>query len=238
MEPPNQEKTDRPPVTDAYTMKKTALVFGATGLVGSHLVEQLSNDDRYDRILTFTRTPFNSGSRNVVNHIIDFDRLEESAGLIRGNEIFCCLGTTIKKAGSQQNFRKVDLEYPDRIAALGSKNNVRHFLVISSIGANPESRNFYLQTKGQMEECIRKQPFSRISILRPSLLLGKRKEFRMGELLGKGFMKITGFLLGGSLKKFRGIQASTVARAMIRIANGDYGKEIYESDKIAAIGRQ
>jgi uncharacterized protein YbjT (DUF2867 family) len=219
-------------------MQKTALVFGATGLIGSHLIKQLSNDERYGKIIAFSRSALTPLPEKVDNQLIDFEKLGETASLITGDEIFCCLGTTIEKAKTREAFRKVDLDYPLQIANIGKRNGVSHYLVISSIGANPKTGNFYLQTKGLMEEGLRKAGLPRISILRPSMLLGKRNEFRWGEEIGKGFIWLTGFLLAGNLKKYRGIHASVVARAMIRIANGDYGKEIYESDKIAIIGKQ
>jgi len=141
----------------------------------------------------------------------------------------------MKKAGSKAAFEWADLVLPGKIAEIASRNEVRKFLVISSIGANPLSSNFYLRTKGKMENIISENRFEQIFILRPSILLGKRQEYRLGEEFSKIFMKIFTFLLFGPLKKYRGIEASRVAETMILLANSDKTRIVYESDEIQDI---
>ncbi|HSO78416.1 MAG TPA: SDR family oxidoreductase, partial [Bacteroidales bacterium] len=147
-------------------------------------------------------------------------------------DIFCCLGTTIKKAGSQEAFRKVDLEAPAKIASIAAENEVKQFIVISSIGADPGSRNFYLRTKGQMEQTVQKEHFQAVAILRPSMITGKRKEFRMAEETGKMIFRPLEKLLLGRLRKYRSIKAKTIARAMVNIALTPQDKTVFESHEI------
>lgn len=217
-------------------MAKTANVFGATGLTGKMLTERLIADNRYALTRIFVRrdvgTYLNSETIKV-----DVENLWKIESLISGNEVFCCLGTTIRQAGSKEAFRKTDLELVVRIAEYARANGVSHFLVISALGADPASKNFYLRTKGEMEEALKKIGFPRLSILRPSLLLGPRKESRIGETVAKVLMKVfSPFMLGG-WKKYKAIHASTVASAMIAIANTDLKQTVYESDELEQLGK-
>ena len=152
--------------------------------------------------------------------------------------MFCCLGTTIAAAGSKEAFRKIDFDLPVKIAEEASKNNIFSFLIISSLGADTKSSNFYYKTKGEMEKTIQKFSFRKISILRPSMLLGGRKEFRLGEIIGKELMRALSFVFVGSLKKYKAIHAQNVAKAMVEIANNDFGKTIFESDEIRNIAKR
>jgi uncharacterized protein YbjT (DUF2867 family) len=136
--------------------------------------------------------------------------------LLSATDYFCCIGTTIKKAKTQEAFRTVDYGIPLRIATLAQKLNIPNFIIISSVGARSNSRNFYLSTKGEMEAAVRKVYHGNLKFLRPSLLLGKRKEFRKGENAAINFMKTFGWIFAGPLKKYKAISASTVAKAMIQ----------------------
>jgi uncharacterized protein YbjT (DUF2867 family) len=153
--------------------------------------------------------------------------------------VFCCLGTTIKKAGSQEVFRKVDYAYPLRIAELAIANGAEQLLIVTALGADPNSRIFYNRVKGEIEQAISKIPFRAIHIFRPSILVGNRRESRPGERIGIAAMKFFSFLMVGSWRKYRPIRAELVARAMIAAAKmSRYGISIYESDEIMRMGLQ
>ena len=219
------------------TREKTALVFGATGLVGTELCNLLIYDDHYDCVKVFVRQKMDLQHPKLVQVVNDLKEISGIESEIKGDDLYCCLGTTKKKAGSREAFEKVDLELPLKIAEIARKNQVRKFIVVSSIGAKPTSRNFYLRTKGKMEESILAMDFDNICIVRPSILLGQRKESRFGEEAGKVLVRIFSFLLNGPLKKYKGIHAQTVARAMIRLANTVNHKVVLESHKLQEMGR-
>jgi len=217
-------------------MTKTAIIIGSTGLTGSHLLKILLNSDVYDKVISFVRRSSKISHPKLIQHIVDFDDTDTYNDYMEGNDMFCCLGTTIKKAGSQEAFEKVDLTYPIHFAKAAAVRGVKQFSIISSIGANPESGNFYLRTKGKCEEELRKLPFQSISIFRPSLLEGNRKEFRIGERMAEYAMKVLSVFFIGRLKKYRPIKAKKVAESMYRIAQQNtVGFHIYESDEIANI---
>lgn len=214
-------------------MKKSAIVVGATGLVGANLVKQLCEREEYISVLTLNRNPLNIKHEKLVQKMISFDDLVEG-DLEYADEVFCCLGTTRKKAGSREQFEKVDFEYPLRVAAIAKNKGIEHFLVISAMGASEHSAAYYSRVKGKVEGALIKMGFPRLSIIRPSLLTGERKEFRLGERFGAAIMKVTNPLLIGGLKKYRSIEASQVAMAMIAIAlsNDKEPVKIYKSNKL------
>ena len=168
---------------------------------------------------------------------VDFDKLDESASLISGDDCFCALGTTMKKAGSREAFRKIDYDLVLKVAELAKKNGVKRFLVVSSIGANLSTSNFYLKTKGEMEEALKQFSFEQLTIVRPSILVGKRNEFRLAERIGILFARILSPLMIGPIKKYRPIKAKSVARAMMNLANSSTGKIIYESNELSQIAK-
>lgn len=212
---------------------KTAIVLGATGLTGSHLVEILLKSSEYENIIVFVRKELNIKNRKLTQYIIDFENIDYYQDLIRCDDMFCCLGTTIKKAGSQENFKKVDYDYPVHFARIAKQNGTAHFLMISSIGANAKSSNFYLRTKGEVEEVIKGIQFESTSIFRPSILVGDRKEFRLGEKIGTFFARIMSVFMLGKLRKYRPVKATQVAQAMYRVAQSQKsGATVYESDAI------
>jgi uncharacterized protein YbjT (DUF2867 family) len=216
---------------------KTAILFGSTGLTGSNVLRHLVDSPIYSRIILFNRQLQKISHPKITEQLFAIDNLDGVAGLIVGDDLFCCLGTTIKKAGTQEVFRKVDLDAPVKLAEFASRNKLKNFIVISSIGANALSKNFYLQTKGLMEQSILASGIEKIVIVRPSMLLGHRNKFRFGELIGKAMMSVLGLLFVGNLKKYKGIQAETVAKAMINLANNPQDKAVFESDELQKIGK-
>jgi uncharacterized protein YbjT (DUF2867 family) len=216
---------------------KTALVIGSTGLVGSHLLNLLLDSNDYIKVITFVKRDAGIKHPKLTQHIIDFDKPETYKELVFGDDFFCTIGTTIKKAGNKDAFRKVDFEYPRQFAAFALQNKVKNFLIISSLGADANSGNFYLKTKGEIQDFLKDCNFESVSVLQPSLLLGDRKEFRLGEKIGTFFMKTLSFIFIGNLKKYKPIQSEAVAKAMLIIAQQNNSSfKIYESDVIQEIG--
>lgn len=216
---------------------KTALIIGSTGLVGSHLLNLLLDNNDYIKVITFVKRDTGIKHQKLTQHIIDFDKPETYKELVVGDDFFCTIGTTIKKAGNKDAFRKVDFEYPKQFAAFALQNKVKQFLIISSLGADSNSGNFYLKTKGEIQDFLKDCNFESVAVLQPSLLLGNRTEFRLGEKIGAFFMKTLSFLFLGNLKKYKAIEGKTVAKAFLAIAKtNNSGFKIYESDVIQEIG--
>ena len=206
---------------------KIALVAGATGLVGSQLVSMLVEDKGYQTIKCLTRKPVQYKSDKIINLVTDLDSLADQKDKLRADDIFCCLGTTMKVAGSKAAFRKVDFDYPSRLAELCKGQGARQFLLVSALGADRDSNVFYNQVKGELEDAISKVGFQSFHIFRPSLLLGSRGEKRAGEKVAKVVMKFFDFLIP---KKYKAIESSKVAKAMLLSASKDLqGQHIYES---------
>ena len=215
---------------------KTALMIGSTGLIGSQLLELLLESKEYEKVITFVKRDSGIQNRKLKQHIIDFDKPETYQNLVIGDDFFCTIGTTIKKAGSQEAFRKVDFEYPKQFATIASQNKVNQFIIVSSLGANVTSSNFYLKTKGEIQNFLKDCNFESVSIFQPSLLLGNRTEFRLGEKIGTFFMKLISFLLIGNLEKYKPIECKTVAKALFKIAQQNKkGFHVIESDIIQEI---
>lgn len=212
--------------------QKTALIFGATGLVGNLLLEELVKSGKYSLIKIFVRQPAGITSDGIEEVITDFSNSGSFSSKLNGNDLFICLGTTIKKAGSVANMEKVDRDLPVLITELAKANGVERIAVVSSIGADPGSKNYYLRIKGEMEEGILKSGINKIVIARPSMLLGDRKERRVGEIAGKIVMKTVSPLLAGKLTKFRAIHGRDVARALIVLLDRETDKKIFESDEL------
>jgi uncharacterized protein YbjT (DUF2867 family) len=218
--------------------QKTALIFGSTGLIGNLLLEELIISEEYKEIRVFVRQATGVSEAKVLEYAVDFTNPGTFSNLITGNDLFICLGTTIKKAGSVQKMEEVDRDLPVKIAELAFANGVNKIAVVSSIGANPLSSNYYLRIKGEMEQEIMKLRFENIAIVRPSMLMGERKEKRAGETAGKVVMKIVNPLLIGKMKKYRGIHGRDVARAMITILKNNPVKILYDSDELQKIANQ
>lgn len=210
---------------------KTAVVIGSTGLIGTELVRQLQASPHYRSVLLLNRRPSGHGQSKVAERIVDFDA-PDLAG-VSADDLYCALGTTRRKAGSEAAQYKVDYEYTAVIAARLRKQGVRRIALVSSVGAAPKATSFYLRTKGQLEETIIGLGFEQTVIVRPSVLIGRRTEFRMGEEAAILLLKLLSPVMVGGLRKYRGIEASLVARCLVRAANsGIPGVQLIESDKI------
>lgn len=211
-------------------MPKTALLLGASGLVGSHLLQQLLGDARYETVVALVRRPLDLHHPKLRQEIIDFDHPDPEK--IKGDDLYCALGTTLRKAGSKEAQYRIDCIYPYEIGRIGRQNGVQQYLLVSSVGADAKSSNFYLRTKGELEEKLMALDFKTFVAARPSFLLGERNEFRLGEKIGIVLAQTFAFLIP---KKYRGIQASQVATALIELANRDLGGvHLIESDQLQA----
>jgi uncharacterized protein YbjT (DUF2867 family) len=210
--------------------KRNALITGATGLVGSSLLNRLLADDRYARVLVVARRPIAVSDPKLVQLHVDFDKIEALKPGFPIDEVFCALGTTIKTAGSQDAFYKVDYSYVVNLGKWSSAHGVKKFLVVSSMGANAKAGVFYSRVKGEMETAISQLNIPQIAVFRPSLLMGNRTEKRGGEKIAQAVMGALGFLFVGPLLKYKGIQADAVAKAMINAANKELkGFAVFES---------
>jgi uncharacterized protein YbjT (DUF2867 family) len=214
-------------------MGKTALLVGSTGLIGSQLLDLLLIDDRYDKIITISRRSINRTHDKLKEYIVDFDHLEKSKEAFQVMDVYCCLGTTMKKAGSKAAFTKVDFEYPFEVAKMAKEMGAEKYLLVSALGSDNNSNIFYNKVKGEVEEAISELQFKSYHIFRPSLLIGPRIEVRVGEKIGQIIMKAIGFLFIGSLKKYKGIESIKVARAMIVKAKMENEGQFYhDSDQL------
>ncbi len=197
--------------------ESTAVVIGATGLIGTSLVKQLINDSTFSKITILVRN-WNDFSHPKLEVIpVNFNNVDElRKQLPMGNSIFCCIGTTQKKVkGDKEAYRKIDFDIPVNIAQLGMEKGYRQYVLVSAVGANSQSSNFYLRLKGEVEDAIRKLPFETITIFRPSVLIGNRKEKRIGETIGIVMVKAFSFILTGKRSIYKAIQADKVASAML-----------------------
>ena len=211
--------------------KKTAMISGATGLVGEQLLNQLLSDPAYAKVIAVVRKPLEMTHEKLEQQVIDFAQLPAALAGIKADDGYCCLGTTLKTAGSKEKQYVIDHDYVVWFAQGCHNAGVSRFAVVSSIGANAESSNFYLRTKGEMERDLKKIPFTALFILQPSFLLGERREFRSGEKIGIAVMKALNPLMVGGLKKYRGVQVSVVAGCMIKqICSEKVGVTIIQSD--------
>ena len=214
---------------------KTAIVFGSTGLIGGHLVNQLIQDNYYTKIKIFVRsqTSINNEKVEVIN--IDFNNLGNHKTEITGDDCFFCIGTTKQNSPDKNDYQKVELDIPKEIAQIAKANSVKSFIFISSIYANPNSSGNYVKFKGLVEEELKRLNFSKLGILRPSFLMGKRKENRVGEKIGIFTFSALSPLLFGPFKKMRPINSEKVAKAMIKIANENLEKTVFESNEIVEL---
>ncbi len=213
---------------------RSATVLGASGLVGGCLLERLLGDPGYASVLALTRRRLPREHAKLKQQIVNFDRPKSLAEALGVHDVFCCLGTTAAKAGSRAAFYKVDFSTVYQVAQAARGAGADQFLLVSSIGAAPASPTFYLRVKGEIEQALATLEFPALQVFRPSILAGRRREFRLGERVGLAIMSAAApFLLGGWIK-FRPIRADAVAKAMVRIAkSAPRGVNVYESDRIA-----
>jgi len=206
---------------------KTALIAGYTGLVGQEVLKILLSSKKYSRVIALGRRKIDLTHPKLEQQIVDFNSLQIAEKI---DVVFCCLGTTIKQAGSKENFRLVDFQFPLNLALTAKQQGADAFLIITAMGAKKSSMFFYNRVKGEVEEALEHLEFNKLEVLRPSLLLGKRQDSRILESLSIYFMKLLGFLFIGPLKNFKGIHAAAVARAMVYFANdGSAGRRIHYS---------
>lgn len=209
---------------------KTAIVAGTTGLIGSQLTGLLLNDDYYDKVIVLSRKPLEIKNSKFVNLVVHYDNLAEHVDLLRGDDVFCCLGTTIKIAGSQQAFYKVDHDYPLSLATVTQSRGAKQYLIVTAMGSDKNSSIFYNRVKGEVEEDLKKVGFETLHILQPSMLIGPRTEKRRGEAIGQSVMKVLGFLIPD---KYKAIESLKVAKAMIAIArSGQKGTHVHDSAEL------
>lgn len=213
---------------------KTALLAGSTGLIGSYLLKRLIADSRYDRVIALSRKalPISHPKLKVV--VVSLDTLPDVAPTLEADDWFCALGTTIKQAGTQEAFRRVDYEYPLTLGRQAAASGAGQFLLVSAIGATPSSSVFYSRVKGETEQELRSLKLPKLHLFRPSLLLGDRTEHRRGERFWGILMKGLNPLLLGSLHKYRAVQGDVVAAGMINAANApsELGVHVYEGKEI------
>ena len=214
---------------------KTALVFGSSGLVGQQLVQQLIHNSAYQKIKLFVRkTPKIQNSKiEIVN--TNFDNIEILYPEIKGDDCFFCIGTTKKNSPDKTEYQRVELDLPKKIANLAKQNKIQSFIFVSSGYANSKSSGEYLRYKGLVEEELISLKFDNLGILRPSFLLGNRKEKRIGEKIGIIIFQILSPLMRGPLKRMKPIHVKTVAGAMIKIAQSELNQTIFESDEIVKL---
>ncbi|WP_033017670.1 oxidoreductase [Geobacillus sp. FSL W8-0032] len=216
--------------------RRTALLLGASGLVGGEVLKLLLQSDVYRQVTVLVRTPLPIKHEKLQQVVADFAQLESYERYFAVDDVFCCLGTTRKKAKTKQRFIQVDYEYTLRAAALAEKRRVKSFLTISSVGADPCSPFFYQRVKGEMEEALQRLSIPSLHIFRPSLLVGKRREFRLGEALAGWLFGRLPFLFVGKWKKYKPIDAHELALAMFyRALSAADGVHIYECDELARI---
>jgi uncharacterized protein YbjT (DUF2867 family) len=215
---------------------KTALILGASGLVGQGLAKILIDSPEYSEVTLLVRKKLNIDSKKIHQEKVDFDDLENYYSFFNVDSVFCCLGTTIKIAKTKENFMKVDLEYPVKSAKLTKEAGKGSFFVISAMGSNEKSKVFYNEVKGRLEKQLIEMNLGTLHIFKPSMLTGDRKEFRLGEKVALTLSKIMSFVFIGSLKKYKPIKVRQVALAMykasLKLGKGTY---VHESDEMLSI---
>ena len=210
---------------------RTATIIGATGLIGSHLVELMQTDSYYQNVRLLVRRPIDPDNKRAEMKIVDFsDHDSFKIGIYNSDVVFCAVGATLNKVkGSKAAYRKVDYDIPVRAAQLCKETGCENFILVSSVGANSRSKNFYLQLKGEVEDAIKNSGIQSISVFRPSILLGDRKEKRLGESIGKAGMQLFTFAMIGKWQKYKAVHAREVAAAMLAASKKPLtGFNVYE----------
>jgi len=214
---------------------KTALLFGSSGLVGGHLLNQLIKDTNYSKIKLFVRAVPEISDQKVEIIKTDFDNLQNHKEDIIGDDCFVCIGTTKKNAPNKDEYRRIELDVPKEIAQIAKSNLINSFIFVSALYANSKSSGDYVRFKGLVEEELKRLNFPKLAIMRPSFLMGDRKEKRASETIGIFVFKLLSPLLLGPLKKMKPIHSETVARAMIAVVQNDIQQTIFESNEIVQI---
>lgn len=218
-------------------MGRTAIVLGATGLTGSLLLESLLSNTSYSKVIAFVRSEMEISHPKLIIRQVNLLQLLDYKNQFVGDVVFCCIGTTKAKTPDKNLYREIDYGIPANAAKICEINGISNFIVISSMGANSKSSVFYSRIKGEMEEAVLSTKINLIYILRPSIIIGKRNEFRLLENISKLAMKAIDLLLVGSLKNYRSINAKTIAEAMINLDLKGFNKTIIESEQIKIIAQ-
>lgn len=217
---------------------KVVLLAGASGLVGGHLLDALLDAPDFGRVYAVTRRALNREHPRLANRIVQFDKLETQLKGLTCQVAFCCLGTTIRQARSEPAFRQVDVDLVLAFARAAKAANAQRFVFVSSAGANPQSKYFYLRVKGEVEEALVQLGFASLDLFQPSALTGWRRELRPAELATMIFLPLVNPFLTGAREQFRAIPARSVARAMLGAArSGRRGVYRYQYSSIRALGR-
>lgn len=223
-------------MSSSISKKRSALLIGGTGLVGKHCLEYLLNEPMYEKVILLVRSPFSKTHPKLQVELIDFDKIEQYRNIIKADDIYCAIGTTVLKTPNKEDYFKIDYTYPVEIAKIALNNGAKRYSVVSAMSANPNSFLFYSRVKGQLEKTLSQMPFEGVYIFRPSYLLGERNEFRLIEKIGQFILALMKPLLIGSLKKYRSILAKDVAHVMVeKTLEEETGVQLYLSDQIQDI---
>ena len=216
---------------------KTAIIFGSSGLIGNELFKTILLNNAYSKIKIFVRKIPEVNNPKVEIIETDFRNLEKYEDKINGDDCYFCIGTTKKDTPDNNEYRRVEYDIPLSVAKIAKKNSINSFFYVSSIGANPKASSGYLKNKGQVEEELKNLNFSKLSIIRPSLLIGNRKSFRLGEIIFTPIMNTLTLFAFGSLKKYKPIKIENVVKAMLNISLNTSNKMVYESNELEAIAQ-
>ena len=214
---------------------KTAIIFGSSGLIGSQILELIVNNHKYSKIKLFVRSEISNSNSKIEIIKTNFNNLENHKDSLIGDDCFFCIGTTRKNTPNKNEYIKIEYNLPVEVAKIAKENSINSFTYVSSLGANANASSLYLQNKGKAEEELKKLNFPKLSIIRPSILLGNRKENRIGEKIGIFVMNSLSPLFLGKMTKYKPIKVENVAKAMINITENNYQQIIFESDKIVEI---
>ena len=216
---------------------KTALIFGSSGLIGNELFKTILLNNSYDKIKVFVRSIPEVNNPKVEIIKTDFSNLEQYKDKIIGDDCFFCIGTTKKDTPDKEEYRRVEYNIPVNVAKIAKANSVKSFYYVSSIGANPNASSNYLKNKGQVEGELKNLKFSKLAIIRPSLLIGNRKSFRLGEVIFTPVMNTLTLFAFGSLKKYKPIKIQNVVKAILHISKNVSDKIVFESDELERIAK-
>ena len=216
---------------------KTALIFGSSGLIGNELFKTILLNNAYSKIKIFVRSIPEVNNPKVEIIETDFRNLEKYEDKINGDDCYFCIGTTKKDTPDNNEYRRVEYDIPLSVAKIAKKNSINSFFYVSSIGANPNASSNYLKNKGQVEEELKKLNFPKLGIIRPSLLVGNRKSFRLGEVIFTPIMNTLTAFAFGSLKKYKPIKIENVVKAMLYISKNDSNEIVFESDELERISK-
>lgn len=221
-----------------YSPTKKVILLGATGLTGSILLQRLLDDERIEKVITFNRSALQRTHPKLTSIQTDLYQLEQQADAFYADVVFCCIGTTKAKTPDQNEYRKIDYGIPLAAAKLCKQNGIPRLIVISALGANPESPVFYNRLKGEMEKAVLAQKLPLTYILQPSLIAGNRQEIRTGEWVGKQVARLINPFLIGGLRKYRSIHPEDIARAMLYLGFHDLPEQRISSDYISELAKR